>query len=118
MTSQTTNPLYGNFVSVRMYKNTTYAGTTSSATSFNATITLPGVKVGSHVQVLAPSAAPVTGVCIGSAYVATAGNITVQFMNTTGGSVTTTAATAAAPYRILVWHLDGNSPGDLSASMA
>ncbi len=118
MTSQTTNPLYGNFKSVREYKNTTYAGTTSSATSFNATITLPGIAVGAFVQVFAPSVAPVTGVCIGSAYVATKGNITVQFMNTTGGSVTTTAATAAAPYRILVWHLDGNSPGDLSSSIA
>lgn len=114
MTSQTTRAIYGNIVTERIYKNTTYAAQTSSASSFQGTFLLPGISTNDLVFVIAPFSAPVTGVAPVSAYVSAKGIITVQFLNTTGGSVTTTAATAAKPYYFKIIRIDGNLPTDVS----
>jgi hypothetical protein len=94
MPGHTRNPL-GNILFTEICKNETLTGATSSAASFNQTIPLVGITKYDIVEVYPPSI--VTGVCVGTV-VPAANSLTVQWMNTTGGSVTTPSASVAAPY--------------------
>ncbi len=94
MPGHTRNPL-GNILMAELVKNDTLVGTTSSATSFNQTVTLTGITKYDIVEVFPPSI--VTGVCVGSV-ISAANSITIQWMNTTGGSVTTPSASTTLPY--------------------
>lgn len=97
----------GNASLLQVLKSDTLAPSAFSTTSANTVVTLNGIKAGDMVDVYPPSI--VLGVSVGSVISAT-NQITIQFTNGTGGSVTPAAASTSAPYLFLVTRYENEYP--------
>ncbi len=105
-----TRYVQGNVIMYEMIQNSTLAPSSFSATSANTVVQVIGVLPGDTVEVQLPSI--VTGVCVGTVLAGT-NSITIQFMNTTGGSVTPPAASVNNPYVFLVTRYENTSPKNM-----
>ena len=97
----------GNATLLQVLKSETLAPSAFSTTSANTVVTLNGIKPGDMIDVYPPSI--VTGVSVGTVVSGT-NQVTIQFTNSTGGSVTPPAATRLLPYLFLVARYENDYP--------
>lgn len=97
----------GNVTLLQLAKSNTLAPSAFSTTSANTVVSMAGIKPGDMIEVYLPSI--VTGVAVGTVLAGT-NQITIQFTNGTGGSVTPPAATSSLPYLFLIKRYENAYP--------